>query len=555
MMLHPKQHIPDLARLCQLKGISRVVISPGSRSAPMIRAFYDVFGDRCISIVDERSAAYYALGLALELNAPVALVCTSGTAVLNYAPALAEAYYQHVPLVAITADRPREWIDQQDNQTLHQAGVYANYIKAGFELPQVIGTSDDLWFAHRIINEAIDTAVSHAAGPVHLNVPLSEPLYEPLPDQSEKVTVISREQPEADLRLSTAMLDEWENANRILIIHGQDIPGSAVSATLPALLADARVALIAENISNLPADSIISTSNLVLSTSRTNSPPYPDLIIHCGGQVVSKALAGYLRRAPSVPCWRLGKDHRLVDTFRLVTRQVNENPESVFRALPLQREIKETPYRQQWLAAEENAMQLLSEYSKTAVFCDFSVYSHIWPLIPAGTRLMLGNSSVVRYAQLFKSGFGIQYFANRGVSGIDGTLSTAAGLAMASDGPVLAVIGDLGFLYDSNALWNRDLPANLRILVINNNGGGIFRILKGPTDHPSFTPFVQAHHPADLGKLAEAFGLTYFFADDAGTMRDRWSEFTEPRNRASILEIRTDAATSAEVFRKLMSSP
>jgi 2-succinyl-5-enolpyruvyl-6-hydroxy-3-cyclohexene-1-carboxylate synthase len=168
---------------------------------------------------------------------------------------------------------------------------------------------------------------------------------------------------------------------------------------------------------------------------------------------------------------------------------------------------------------------------------------------------MLGNSSIIRYSQLFKSDSGIRYYANRGVSGIDGTLSTAAGLAMAADRPLLAIIGDLGFLYDSNALWNRDLPANLRILVINNGGGGIFRILKGPSDHPAFAPFVQAHHPADMGKLAEAFGLAYFLAEDAGTMITRWNEFMEPGNRASILEIRTDAAISAEIFRKLMSSP
>src|SRR5512138_2677541 len=153
-MPDPRQHISDLPRICREKGIRHVVISPGSRSAPLIRAFFETFGNSCISIVDERSAAYFALGISAVTHLPTVLVCTSGTAVLNYAPALAEAYYQGVPLIVVTADRPHEWIDQQDNQTLRQAGIYGNYIKKGIDLPQVITSGDELWHVHRIINEA-----------------------------------------------------------------------------------------------------------------------------------------------------------------------------------------------------------------------------------------------------------------------------------------------------------------------------------------------------------------------------------------------------------------
>src|SRR5512145_1270269 len=155
-MPDPKQHISDLAEICHRKGINYVVISPGSRSAPLIRSFYKVFGPKCISIVDERSAAYFALGIAAFSGKPVCLICTSGTAVLNYAPAIAEAYYQKVPLLVLTADRPHEWIDQQDNQTLRQNEIYRNFITASFELPQVISNDEDIWFAQRMINEAIN---------------------------------------------------------------------------------------------------------------------------------------------------------------------------------------------------------------------------------------------------------------------------------------------------------------------------------------------------------------------------------------------------------------
>ncbi|HEX2394460.1 MAG TPA: thiamine pyrophosphate-binding protein, partial [Bacteroidales bacterium] len=152
-MPHPKQHITDLAAICKKRNIKHIVISPGSRSAPLIKAFYDIFGDNCISIVDERSAAYFALGISIQQRIPAILISTSGTAVLNYAPALAEAFYQQVPIIAVTADRPREWIDQQDNQTLRQNNIYHNYIRASFELPQYIASDEDLWFAHRIVND------------------------------------------------------------------------------------------------------------------------------------------------------------------------------------------------------------------------------------------------------------------------------------------------------------------------------------------------------------------------------------------------------------------
>ena len=194
-MLHPKQHIVDLAAICLKKGINRIVISPGSRNAPLIKAFYDIFGEQCVSIVDERSAAYFALGIAAYTQKPVVLICTSGTAVLNYAPALAEAYYQQVPLLAVTADRPHEWIDQQDNQALRQSGIYKNFIKGSYELPQVMASEDDLWFAHRMVNEAVDLCMDRCKGPVHINVPLTEPLYDELPSPSERIRIIHREHP------------------------------------------------------------------------------------------------------------------------------------------------------------------------------------------------------------------------------------------------------------------------------------------------------------------------------------------------------------------------
>lgn len=554
-MPHPRQHIADLAEICRRKGITRVVISPGSRSAPLIKAFYKTFGEACISIVDERSAAYFALGISLQMQKPVALICTSGTAVLNYAPALAEAFHQKVSLLAITADRPLEWIDQQDNQTLRQSGIYKNYIRGSYDLPQVMTTPDDLWYAHRLINEAVNACTSPDKGPVHINVPLADPLYDDLPAPTGNIRIMARIEPGISLKLPDEMVQEWKNARKILIIHGQDVPGSEASKVLPSLLSDGRIAIIAENISNIEGKHIISNSNLVLSKNRGNSPAFPDLIIHSGGQVVSKALTGYLRRAQGVNCWRIGTDKGIVDTFKQVTRIISHPCAAVYRALV---DSGGTPadssYRTIWDTLTSRANSLAEESIRQAPFSDLRIFHRIFQSIPSGAVIALGNSSIIRYAQLFPTRNGCVYYSNRGVSGIDGCLSTAAGIAHASGKITLAITGDLGFLYDSNALWNRDLPANLKILVINNGGGGIFHILKGPSEQPGFTKLIEANHPVNIHKLADSFGIGYFFAADEQALQNQWVDFMKENGKAALFEVKSDPTVSASLFRQMMES-
>ncbi len=536
-MPHPKQHISDLAEICRLKGIRHIVISPGSRSAPLIQAFYRVFGNDCISLVDERSAAYFALGIAEYTGIPVVLLCTSGTAVLNYGPAMAEAYHQGVPLLAVTADRPRELIDQQDNQTLHQPGIYRNYIRGSYDLPQVITSADDLWYAHRMINEAVDLTLLPGKGPVQINVPLTEPLYDELPPPSSPVRIISQSAPEIEFRLSGEMLLEWKQAKRIMVIHGQDHPGTLVTPYLHALSEDKRVIVMAENIANVPGSAMIRNSNLVLSRNRQSSPDHPDLVLHSGGQVVSKALTGYLRRAADAKCWRIGQDHTTIDTFKMVTRRIPLPPNVVYKALAAEKiTSSDSAYRDSWLNLAETTTTRALQIIRDLPFCDLKVFSRICMSLLPEMILVPGNSSVIRYVQLFNNTIPGDCFGNRGVSGIDGSLSTAAGIAHISGKITLAILGDLGFIYDSNALWNRELPSNLRILVINNGGGGIFHILKGPSDQPAFKKFIEANHPVDLRKLSAAYGLGYFYAEEENSLVEQWGPFLADRGQASVFE-------------------
>ncbi len=553
-MIHSKQHIADLPAILKQKGLEHVVISPGSRSAPLIAAFYQVFGENCMSIADERSAAYYALGIALYTGKPVAIICTSGTAVLNYAPALAEAYHQQVPLLAITADRAPEWIDQQDNQTIRQQNIYRSFVKKSFEMPVAMISPDNLWHAHRMTNEAFDLCLAPCRGPAHINIPLAEPLYDELPPVSENLRLIDLVIPVTKPVLPAELELEWNNAKSILIIHGQDTPGSETSLVLPALMSDPRVVILAENIANIPASGIISTSNLVLSNARGNSPAHPDLVIHSGGQVVSKALAGYLRRAAHVKLWRVGTHNTLIDTYKQASRTIQVPAHALYHTLAnLLQKGKQSEWSRQWHELAENTRLKFTETLSQLPFSDSVVFGHLISSIPDDALVVVGNSSVIRYSQMFSSNPSAQYYANRGVSGIDGSLSTASGIALASGLPTLAILGDISFLYDSNALWNRDLPKNLRIVVINNQGGGIFHILKGPSEKPGFKKLVEAHHPVNIHKLAEAYGLNYFFAGNIPSLAAVWPGFLNKNHTASVLEIETDPVISATAFRRLMN--
>lgn len=553
--MHGKQHITDLAEICLKKGIRKVVISPGSRSAPIIQAFLKCYPGNCHSIVDERSAGYFALGLALSYQQPVALICTSGTAALNYAPALAEAYYQKIPLLAITADRAPEWIDQQDNQTLHQRDIYKNFVKSGFELPRNITDENELWFAHRLINEAVNLLLSEPAGPVHLNIPLPEPLYDDLPEVWKPLPVIPFEKPEYNPVIPERLMDQWNQAKSILIVHGQHEPDADLTDSIILLSRDPRIAVIAENISNIPPVCSISNSHLVLSINRKNLPEHPDLVLHSGGQVVSKSLTAYLRNAQHTKVWRIGNDHRLVDTYKIMSEHIALPASLVYSVLAshIHEDAEQPGYRFQWKQLAESSMRKATERISQLPFSDIHVFSHVIRNMPEQINVFLGNSSIIRYAQLFNASEGISYYSNRGTSGIDGCLSTASGIASASGKTTIAILGDLGFLYDSNALWNRKLPTNLKILVINNHGGGIFHIIKGPSSSAGFKEFIEAHHPVNIAKLAEAYNLDYLSAENEAVLKAQWPEFIANGSKPVIFEVKTVAELSASTFRALLA--
>ncbi len=429
-------------------GVRDVIISPGSRNAPLIKAFYKRFGDGCKSLVDERSAAYFALGQSLATQKPTALICTSGTAVLNYAPAIAEAFYQQVPLLVITADRPPEWIGQLDNQAIQQNNIFGNNIKASYSLPVQMSGNDDIWFAHRIINEAYNKTISAYPGPVHINVPLREPLYETLPEVSSRIQIIKKEKTTNSLPENSFFHAGWEKAKSILIVCGQLLPDENLKETIQRLSGDSRVVFVAEPISNLHFTATINNPEVTFN-SKTNYPELaiPELVIYIGGQVVSKKIKQFLRGLQNSTFCRISTDEQIIDTFQNVNVIIHAEPHSVLKELKVKSEVEKSTFRIFWENENRKAESLAEKYIDKITYSDLLVFKEISTLLPNEAIVFAGNSSVVRYLFYFDQK-SRKYYSNRGVSGIDGCLSAASGLASKTDKPVYAIVGDLAFAYD-----------------------------------------------------------------------------------------------------------
>lgn len=539
MKIHLLQHIADMPEILFALGVRDVVISPGSRNAPLIKAFYKRFGDGCKSLVDERSAAYFALGQSLATQKPTVLICTSGTAVLNYAPAIAEAFYQQVPLLVITADRPAEWIGQLDNQAIRQNNIFGNNIKASYSLPVATFHADDLWFAHRIVNEAFHKTASANSGPVHINVPLREPLYVTLPEVSTRIKIIKKERTTNSPRENGILLADWEKAKSILIVCGQLLPDEKLKETIQRLSGDSRVVIVAEPISNLHFSATISNPEVILNNKiKYPEKAIPDLVIYIGGQVVSKKIKLFLRGLQNSTFYRISTDEPIIDTFQNVNVVIYVKPHSILKRLSIKSPGEKSVYKNFWENETAKANGLTEKYIDKTAYSDLLVFKEISALLPNDAIVFAGNSSVVRYLFYFDQK-NRKYYSNRGVSGIDGCLSTAAGLACKTHNPVYAIVGDLAFAYDSNALWNRELPKNLKIILINNEGGGIFHLLKGPSESDDFLPFVNAHHTVDFKKLTEAFGVKYNLCSTENELSASVKNLVLENNGAQVLEIKT----------------
>jgi len=534
-------------------GITKVVVSPGSRNAALIVGLAESGYFKMTTIVDERSAAFFALGMAQQTHLPVPLICTSGSALLNYAPAVAEAYYQRIPMLVVSADRPIEWIDQGDGQTIRQTGIYANFIDHQFSLPFEPVSDNQQWFAKREMETAINKAKN---GPVHLNIPFEEPLYQKIDEQKEKQNNFIIDKSESLVSWSTlnSLKEIWKSCSKKMILVGQMPQNERLLKEIQLFLNDAETVVLDENLSNLKDNQAVHCIDRTLAGLENEVEFVPEILVSIGGAIVSKKIKAYLRKYKPQHHWRVGVDFPEMDTYQSLTMSIPVQPETFFNQLSEGLDwVPSSNFGFKWKQVDKLMEEKHLTFLETASFSDLKAGEIVFDCIPENSHLHLGNSSIIRYAQLFNPVRSIQYWCNRGTSGIDGSMSTAFGAAYADESKLhTLVLGDLSFFYDSNALWNRFKVPNLRIIVINNAGGGIFKIIPGPDTTSQLDEFFTTKHNFSAEFLCKAFDVEYLKADSEASIENSMADFYEhsSNNRPKLMEIFTPYEENDVVLKK-----
>ena len=501
------EQVNILTSLLVAHGVKHAVCCPGSRNSPIVHNLSECPDIRCYPVTDERSAGFYALGMSQCLKEPVVVCVTSGTALLNLAPAVAEAYYQHIPMVVISADRPQAWIDQLDGQTLPQPDALGRFVRKAVSLPES-HDSETRWYCNRLVNEAL--LEKHA--PVHINVPISEPLF----DFSVEALPVERRMELLSADISNHTLSHvcrmFMQSKRPMLIAGQPMnPGY-----------DEAVCLIGDDERYIP-----------------------DFVLYIGGSIVSKRLKRFLRKAKET--WVVNTTGEVTDTFMNLSHVVQGDGSVVADQIRFFLEQQPHPFVQQWEALLAKVRAHAADYQPA--YSEMAVVKQFEQLLDTGAKghVHYANSTAIRLANIYACH---NVYCNRGVNGIDGSLSTAGGFSCVADGKVFCVIGDLSFFYDQNALWNQNLRGNFRILLLNNGKGGIFNMLKGLEQSPARDKYVAAAHLTSAEGICMQNNVKYLKATNMSEMQKGLDTLLNIESDCPVLlEVFTDAAEDERVFK------
>ena len=578
-MKYPKIPLAQtVIQLCKSKNIEHIIISPGSRNAPLTIGFTNDSFFKCYSIVDERCAAFFALGIAQQIQKPVALVCTSGSALLNYYPAIAEAFYSDIPLVVLSADRPKHLVGVGDGQTINQENVFQNHILYSANLKQDVrnengfSQSDEPAIFKSIenklerfsglqqsiqqqneteINDALNTTI-YKKGPVHINIPFDEPLYEMVGELSvnPKVNKITINPKKIDDGFLNDLVDQWNNAKRKMVVVGVNAPNSIEQKWLDKLADDESVIVFTETTSNLHhPDFFPSIDKMIAPLSDEEFKALqPEILLTFGGLIVSKKIKAFLRQYKPKSHWHID-DHKANNTFFCLEHHIKMHPNQFFADFSERvTQVTKSDYQAYWTNIKQHRSKRHKLYIEAVPFSDLKVFSLVLKSIPKHTILQLGNSATVRYAQLFKMNKTLEIYCNRGTSGIDGSTSTAVGCAVASKKQTTLITGDLSFFYDSNALWNNYIPNSFRIILINNGGGGIFRILPGHKNTDNFDTYFETKHNLTAAQLCKMYSFEYAAVSSQTGLNESLLNFYGVSESPKLLEIFTPSTINDEIL-------
>ncbi len=538
--MYPKKELAQLLiSACYQFKIETVVISPGSRNAPLTIGFSNHKDIETFSIVDERCAAFFALGIAQQTQKPVAILCTSGSALLNYYPAIAEAFYSNIPLVVISADRPKHLIDIGDGQTIRQENVFENHILFSANL---IENPTFKIRNSQLIGEALQIATSNQ-GPVHINIPFDEPLYETVSFLEDfhfpHISMSSLENSRVDYPF---FADIWNRSKKKIILVGVSFPDKKINELVNFYANDTSVLILTETTSNLHHKNVVdSIDQLIFSLDECQFKDLqPEVLITFGGMIISKKIKQFLRLYQPKHHWNID-EKKAINTFFSLTEFIQQKPSDFFVKFNNSIQKVTSDYQQKWLSFRDEKRVKHQQYFDKISHSDFKAFGQIIETLPENSYVQISNSSIIRYAQLFSIKDTIKVFCNRGTSGIDGSTSTAIGAAVAHSNQTIFITGDLSFFYDSNGLWNEYIHASFRIILINNSGGGIFKIIPGPST-TNATKYFETPHCLTAEHLSKMYGFEYQKAYSIPTIKEQLDGFYEVSEKPKILEIFTPSA-------------
>lgn len=543
-MYSDKKSIRQLTVLLKAHGVTKIVVCPGSQNAPLIQTFLQVSSFTCYPMNDNRSAGFYALGLALHEVSPVAVVCAAGSGLANLLPAVGEALHQQVPLVVISADTLPS--------RLKEPLVFDKIVKKAVNLPEVQSDADALT-CNRLINEALLESKHHGRGPVHINIQLSDPAFGCNTAELEEERVMERYQGlnmyEQDYQ---PLVERLNKLKKRMVVAGQ-MNNIYEFDKKHEMTLSKQFVWFTESLSNhtTPGNPIRRMEELLYPMDlKTQENLAPELLITFGGAIASRRLKYFLRKHKPLEHWHVSKDGEVYDAFGALTAIIEMDPFEFFEKIaPL---IEDVPplYPRQWSQLEEKLPVPCFPYS------GMQVVGKLINTLPQGTSLHLGNSSVVRYAQLFPLPEDIEIQSNMGLEGTEGALPTALGYATASEKINFIVLGDVSFFEGMNALWNRNFGTNIRILVINNGGNAQMQTLPGFTSDDHTLRYVTGAHQASAKAWAEDRSFTYFSAHNEEELQIAMPAFTKAdiTRQPILLEVFTDKGTDAEMLKQYYKS-
>ena len=547
--MYPKKELAQIIiAACRQFEIQTVVISPGSRNAPLTIGFSNHKDFETLSIVDERCAAFFALGIAQQTLKPVALVCTSGSALLNYYPAIAEAYYSQIPLVVISADRPAHLIDIGDGQTIRQENVFQNHILYSANLKEF-----DAKNSVKVLSKAF-SLLRQVKGPIHINAPFNEPLYETVATMND-FRFIAEESDLQDTIDYENLASQWNSAKKKMILVGVHSPNAALEILLDKVADDPSVLVFTETTSNLYNKRFVnSIDNLIFNlTEEEFTSLQPDILLTFGGMIVSKKIKKFLREYSPKEHWHVN-ELRAFDTYQVLSKHLKIDSHSFFKHFcELVDYDNKSTYESTWTHYKQRIREKHNHYIKTAPYSDLKVFEQVLKVIPDFSEVQFSNSAIIRYSQLFEMNSTITVFCNRGTSGIDGSTSTALGAAYATQKPTTLITGDLSFFYDSNALWNNYIPTDVRIVIINNSGGGIFKIIPGPKKSTALRYF-ETPHCLTAEHLCTMFGFEYSTAHNLKTLAEEVVGFYDKSDKPKVLEVFTPSDLNDLVLKEYINN-